>query len=56
MTIRGDRPLVNVGVWAVRTVVAPEPYVEIKVPTGREFNWKYTYRFYTVPAVKDVGK
>ena len=56
VTIRGDRPLVNVGVWAVRTVVAPEPYVEIKVPTGREFNWKYTYRFYTVPAVKDVGK
>ena len=23
---------------------------------GREFTWRYTYRFYTVPAVKDVGK
>lgn len=56
VTIRGNRPLVNIEVWAVRTVVAPEPYVEIKAPAGREFTWKYTYRFYTVPAVKDLGK
>jgi len=44
--IKGDRPLVNLGVWAVRTVVAPEPYIEINVPPGRDFYWKYTYRFY----------
>jgi hypothetical protein len=44
--IHGDKPLVYVGVWAVRTVVAPEPYIEIKVPAGQEFSWKYTYRFY----------
>jgi len=56
VTIRGDRPLVNIGVWAVRTVVAPEAYIEINVPAGREFSWKYTYRFHTVPAVKDAGK
>lgn len=56
VTIHGDRPLVNVEVWAVRTVVAPEPYIEIKVPAGREFTWKYTYRFYTAPAVKGEGK
>lgn len=56
VTILGDRPLVNLEVWAVRTVVAAEPYIEIKVPAGREFTWRYTYRFYTVPAVKDVGK
>jgi len=55
VTFRGDRPLVNVGVWAVRTVVAPEPFIEIKVLAGREFNWKYTYRFYTVPAIKNAG-
>lgn len=54
VTIRGDRPLVNLEVWAVRTVVAPEPYIEIKVPAGREFTWRYTYRFYTVPAARDV--
>jgi hypothetical protein len=46
--IRGDRPLVNLGVWAVRTVVAPEPYVAIAVQSGNEVKWKYTYQFYTV--------
>ncbi len=44
--ITGDRPLVNLGVWAVRTVVAPEPFIEINVPPAKDFNWKYTYRFY----------
>jgi hypothetical protein len=44
--ITADRPLANLGVWAVRTVVAPEPYIDIKVPPGREFSWKYTYQFY----------
>jgi hypothetical protein len=47
VVIRGDRPIVYLGVWAVRTVVAPEPYIQIKVPVGKEFSWKYTYRFYT---------
>jgi hypothetical protein len=47
IAIRGDQPLVYVGVWAVRTVVAPEPYIQIRVPVGQEFSWKYTYRFYT---------
>ena len=56
VTIRGDRPLANLGVWAVRTVVAPEAYIEINVPVGGEFNWKYTYRFYSVPAGQEVGK
>jgi hypothetical protein len=46
--IRGDRPLVNLGVWAVRTVVAPEPYVEIEAAPGAEARWKYAYHFYTV--------
>jgi hypothetical protein len=44
--ITGDRPLVNVEVWAVRTVVAPEPHIEINIPPSRDFKWKYTYRFY----------
>ncbi len=48
--IRGDQPLANVGVWAVRTVVAPEPFIDINVPVGNEFHWKYTYEFSTEPA------
>lgn len=48
--IRCDQPLVNLGVWAVRTVVAPEPFIEINIPAGREFSWKYTYHFFTAAA------
>ena len=44
--IKGDRPLVNLGVWAVRTVVAPEPYISITIPPGQDFQWTYTCRFY----------
>lgn len=47
--IRCDHPLANLGVWAVRTVVAPEPFIDVDVPAGRDFGWKYTYSFYTIP-------
>jgi hypothetical protein len=46
VVITGDRPLANVGVWAIRTVVAPEPFIDINIPPGRDYNWKYTYTFY----------
>jgi len=46
VAISCDRPLANFAVWAVRTVVAPEPYIDINIPPSREFSWKYTYRFY----------
>ena len=42
-----DQPLANLGLWAVKTVVAPEPYIAISVPAARDFRWKYTYTFYT---------
>ena len=42
-----DQPLANLGVWAVKTVVAPEPYITIRVPVARDFRRKYTYTFYT---------
>jgi hypothetical protein len=47
VVITCDHPLANLGVWAVRTVVAPEPYIAISVPPGRDFSWKYTYTLYT---------
>ena len=52
VVIRGDQPIVYLGVWAVRTVLAPEPYIQIKIPVGKEFSWKYTYRFYTGSSAK----
>jgi hypothetical protein len=44
--ITSDQPLVNLGVWAVRTIVAPEPYIQLNIPAGQEVRWSYTYRFY----------
>jgi len=54
--VRGDRPLVNLGVWAVRTVVAPEPFIQINIPPGKEFTWTYTYRFYSVDGTRKGKK
>jgi hypothetical protein len=46
VVITGDQPLANLGVWAVRTVVAPEPFIAINIAPGGDFRWTYTYRFY----------
>ena len=46
VVIKGDRRLTNLGVWAVRTVVAPEPYISLDIPPGQDFRWTYTCRFY----------
>jgi hypothetical protein len=45
--ITGDRPLSRFGYWSIRTVVAPEPYIDLAIEPGREFTWSYTYDFYT---------
>ncbi len=47
--ITGDQPLANIGIWAVRTVVAPEPFIDMNIAPGNDFRWKYRYDFYTVP-------
>lgn len=52
VVISGDQPLAHLGLWAVRTVVAPEPYIQIKVPVARDVRWIYTYRFYQKTARK----
>jgi hypothetical protein len=46
VVITGDRPLTNLEIWAVRTVVAIEPYIGISVSAGSDFSWKYTYTFH----------
>jgi hypothetical protein len=45
--ITGDRPLSRFGYWSIRTVVAPEPYVDITIEPGQEFTWTWTYDFFT---------
>jgi hypothetical protein len=45
--ITGDRPLSRFGYWSIRTVVAPEPYIDLNIAPGQQFAWTYTYDYYT---------
>jgi hypothetical protein len=45
--ITGDRPLTRLAYWSIRTVVAPEPYIDLNIEPGQQFAWKYTYDYYT---------
>ena len=45
--IKGDRPLSRFGYWSIRTVVSPEPYIDLNVEPGQQFTWSYTYDYYT---------
>jgi hypothetical protein len=45
--ITGDRPMTRFGYWSIRTVVAPEPYIDLNIEPGQEFTWSYTYDYYT---------
>jgi hypothetical protein len=47
--LTGDRPLSKMLFWSIRTVLAPEPYIEMKIDPGHEFKWQLTYDFYTLP-------
>ncbi len=46
--IRCDRPILKLVFWAALKTVCPEPYIEIKVEPGKEFNWKISYEYYTI--------
>jgi hypothetical protein len=45
--IRGDRPLSRFGYWSIRTVVSPEPFIDLNIAPGARFEWTYTYDYYT---------
>ena len=46
--ITGDRPLTRFGYWSIRTVVAPEPYIDLNIEPGQQFAWTYTFDYYTM--------
>jgi hypothetical protein len=45
--IKGDRPMTRFGYWSIRTVVSPEPYIDLNIEPGQSFSWSYTYDYYT---------
>ena len=46
LKITGDRPLSNVVVWSIRSVLSLEPFIAMTIEPGQEFIWKYTYTYY----------
>jgi hypothetical protein len=42
----GDHPLSKINVWAPRTTVCPEGFIDLRVEPGRETSWRITYQFY----------
>lgn len=50
MRIRGNRPLSSMYLWSIRTVLAVEPFIAMNIAPGDEFNWKWSYQYYTLPS------
>jgi hypothetical protein len=48
MRITGDRPLSNVALWSIRSVLAVEPFLDVVAEPGKDFTWSYTYTYYTL--------
>jgi hypothetical protein len=43
----GDRPLVRINYWSIRTTACPEAYIHMKIAPGETFTWKISYEFYS---------
>ena len=50
--IKGDRPLSNLNLWSIRTVLAMEPFIAMTIDPGKEFTWKMSYEYYTFPPMQ----
>lgn len=53
--VTADQPLSRIYFWSIRTVLSPEPYINLKVEPGKEFHWKLTYDFYTFTPASKLG-
>jgi hypothetical protein len=49
LTITGNRPLLRMSLWSIRSNISMEPFIKIDVEPGGEFTWTNTYDYYTLP-------
>ena len=54
--ITANRPLEKLVYWASRSTACPEPYIQVKAPSGQAFTWDIAYEFYTFPASANSNK
>jgi hypothetical protein len=48
MLIRGNRPLSDLHLWSIRSVLAVEPFIEMTIEPESEFSWEVSYQYYTL--------
>lgn len=51
--ITGNQPLSRLRLWGNSKAICPETYIDIKVLSGEEFSWSYSYEFYISETVKE---
>jgi hypothetical protein len=44
-----DRPLANLTLWSIRSVISVEPFVDVSTDVGKTSTWRYTYTYYSTP-------
>ena len=49
VSMQGDKPLKSLSVWSIRSNVSVEPFVGVSIAPGKEFRWKSSYRYYSIP-------
>jgi hypothetical protein len=42
----GDRPIVRINYWSIRSTPCPEAYIHLKAAPGETFTWNISYEFY----------
>ncbi|MDQ3215677.1 MAG: hypothetical protein M3P99_06305 [Pseudomonadota bacterium] len=41
----GDRPLIKLAVWSIRSVLSVEPFIEVRVEPSSRMRWTYRYLY-----------
>ena len=44
--IQGDHPMAREHFWAIRSVLAIEPFIDLSIAPGQETTWSYTYTYF----------
>jgi len=47
MRVQADKAMSQAALWSIRSVVAVEPYINLSIEPGKEFDWTFTYDYYT---------
>lgn len=45
--VTSDRPLANLSLWSIRSVISMEPDVDVNIDPGASMSWTYHYTYYT---------